>query len=146
MPYQSLNLMTRSEPSLFGTKQERLWETITPSHGEHLTLNTGGVPQRRKRIYLVADFTGRRAGEILFKPESLRGAYVRGNEAGEGATADAVGGVDGSVGVECLGFDMYNQSSTGDKTRTLKTPAGGDDLPVVCLQANGIDRAIPYQR
>lgn len=30
-----------------------------------------GVPQRRKRIYLVADFGGRRAREILFKQESL---------------------------------------------------------------------------
>lgn len=32
-----------------------------------------GVPQRRKRIYLVADFRGKRAAEILFKPESLLG-------------------------------------------------------------------------
>ena len=31
-----------------------------------------GVPQRRKRIYLVADFASERAGEILFEPESLR--------------------------------------------------------------------------
>ncbi|MCM1226370.1 MAG: DNA cytosine methyltransferase [Clostridium sp.] len=31
-----------------------------------------GVPQRRRRIFLVADFTGQSAGEILFKPESLR--------------------------------------------------------------------------
>lgn len=34
-----------------------------------------GVPQRRRRIYAVLaldDFTGRRAGEILFKPESER--------------------------------------------------------------------------
>jgi DNA (cytosine-5)-methyltransferase 1 len=189
-----------------------------------------GVPQRRKRIYLVADFTGRRAGEILFKPESLRGNMQKGNEAGQGVAADAVGGVDGSVGVECLnpwdcqskrvynpdgiyctlpamdcggannqavifsfdslssnsmkssnpfsgcraveiakcidttypdpsknqggiaivqeclGYDMYNQASTGDKTRTLKTPAGGDDLPVVCLQANGIDPAVCFDR
>ena len=61
-----------------------------------------GVPQRRKRIYLVADFTGRRAGEILFKPDSLRGYMPQGNETGQGSTADAVGSVDGSVGVECL--------------------------------------------
>nr|DAQ77407.1 MAG TPA: Cytosine specific methyltransferase [Caudoviricetes sp.] len=32
-----------------------------------------GVPQRRKRIYLVADFAGRRAPEILFKREGLSG-------------------------------------------------------------------------
>ena len=31
-----------------------------------------GVPQRRRRIYLVVDLTGQRAGEILFKSESLR--------------------------------------------------------------------------
>jgi DNA (cytosine-5)-methyltransferase 1 len=30
-----------------------------------------GVPQRRKRIFLVADFAGRSAGEILFKSEGL---------------------------------------------------------------------------
>lgn len=30
-----------------------------------------GVPQRRKRIYLVADFADRRAGRILFERESV---------------------------------------------------------------------------
>lgn len=32
-----------------------------------------GVPQRRRRIYLVADFRGQRAGEILFECEGVRG-------------------------------------------------------------------------
>lgn len=32
-----------------------------------------GVPQRRKRIFLVADFADRSAGEILFKSEGLSG-------------------------------------------------------------------------
>ena len=31
-----------------------------------------GVPQRRRRIFLVADFTGRRAAEILFERKGLR--------------------------------------------------------------------------
>lgn len=30
-----------------------------------------GVPQRRKRIFLVADFTGERAGNVLFKSEGV---------------------------------------------------------------------------
>ena len=30
-----------------------------------------GVPQRRKRIYLVGDYRTERSGEILFKPESM---------------------------------------------------------------------------
>ncbi len=32
-----------------------------------------GVPQRRKRIFLIADFAGGSAGEILFKSEGLSG-------------------------------------------------------------------------
>ena len=37
-----------------------------------------GVPQRRKRIYLVADFTGRSAGKILFESEGLSGYSAEG--------------------------------------------------------------------
>ena len=42
-----------------------------------------GVPQRRKRIYLVADFGGWTAGEILFKRKGLCGDTAQGAEAGE---------------------------------------------------------------
>jgi len=51
-----------------------------------------GVPQRRRRIFLVADFGGERAGEVLFKPESLRGDHAESGAAGEGTAADAAGG------------------------------------------------------
>ena len=39
-----------------------------------------GVPQRRKRIYLIGDFGGQRAGEILFKSESLLGYTPKSKE------------------------------------------------------------------
>ena len=61
-----------------------------------------GVPQRRARIYLVADFDSERAAEILFKSDSLRGNMQSGNAAKKEVAAGAVGGVDGSVGTECL--------------------------------------------
>lgn len=61
-----------------------------------------GVPQRRKRIYLVADFAGGRAGEILFERESLRGHPAPGGATRQGATADAAGGAGGSRGIERL--------------------------------------------
>lgn len=54
-----------------------------------------GVPQRRKRIYLVADFRGGRAGEILFERESLRGNPPQGGEAREDAAAHAEGSAGG---------------------------------------------------
>ena len=46
-----------------------------------------GVPQRRKRIFLVADFRGQSAGEILFERESVPRHSSAGREAGEGAAA-----------------------------------------------------------
>lgn len=61
-----------------------------------------GVPQRRRRIYLVADFAGGRAGKILFERESLRGHPAQGGAPGQGATADAARSAGGSRGVRCL--------------------------------------------
>ena len=59
-----------------------------------------GVPQRRKRIFLVADFAAanRCAGEILFECESVRGDSAESEGAREGAadgTAVGVGTSDG---------------------------------------------------
>ena len=53
-----------------------------------------GVPQRRKRIALVADFGGQSAPEILFERKGLSGDSEQGCEAGKG-TAE---GTEGSVG------------------------------------------------
>lgn len=61
-----------------------------------------GVPQRRKRIYLVADFGSERAGEILFKREGVRGDSSERGEAREGTADDATGGAGGSDRVKCL--------------------------------------------
>jgi DNA (cytosine-5)-methyltransferase 1 len=61
-----------------------------------------GVPQRRKRIYLVADLASERAGEILFERESLCGDPAESREARQGIAGDAQGGTGGSCGVKCL--------------------------------------------
>ena len=61
-----------------------------------------GVPQRRKRIALVADFGGLTAPEILFERKGLSGDFEPGQTTGEG-TAGGIGG--GSVetsGTNCL--------------------------------------------
>ena len=46
-----------------------------------------GVPQRRKRIYLVADFAGGSAGKILFESEACLGILRRLRQ-GQGAAGD----------------------------------------------------------
>lgn len=48
-----------------------------------------GVPQRRRRIYLVADFAGERAAEILFEREGLRGYFETGRTPWKGTASDA---------------------------------------------------------
>ena len=48
-----------------------------------------GVPQRRRRIYLVADFGGQRAEEVLFEREGVRGDIAESGETREAVTADA---------------------------------------------------------
>lgn len=55
-----------------------------------------GVPQRRKRIYLIADFGSERAGEILFEPESVCWDPAEGREARERAARYVEGCPDGS--------------------------------------------------
>jgi len=57
-----------------------------------------GVPQRRRRIFLVADFGGQCAGEILFEREGSNRNIETGREAREGLAARAESGV-GSASV-----------------------------------------------
>ena len=56
-----------------------------------------GVPQRRKRIYLVADFAGRCAGEILFERKGLFRDTAQGREAREETPGSAAQGIDPAV-------------------------------------------------
>lgn len=98
-----------------------------------------GVPQRRKRIYLVADFGGQRAGEILFKREGLRGNFAQGRETWKEATADAVGNTGGSCGT------VYALQGNGiDRADTAGCNGKGwrED---VCYTLNTVDRpAVAY--
>lgn len=48
-----------------------------------------GVPQRRRRIYLIADFRGECAGKILFEREGVRGYFETGRTPWRGIAADA---------------------------------------------------------
>ena len=74
-----------------------------------------GVPQRRKRIYLVADFTGGCAGKALFESEGLSGYSPQGFRSWQtdpGCSPD-------SSGAAGIGFDGYNAKLTDDKSATL---------------------------
>lgn len=82
-----------------------------------------GVPQRRRRIHLVADFRGASAREILFEREGLRGYFATGRTPWQGSPAYAQAGA-GADDREGEGFDGYNGDLTGDKSATLGVNCG----------------------
>lgn len=73
-----------------------------------------GVPQRRKRIYLVADFGSERAGEILFEREGVHGNPAESYEAWKDFTAHAVGSADGSCADgQAIAFHLQQDPISG---------------------------------
>ena len=75
-----------------------------------------GVPQRRRRIALVADFGGQSAPEILFVRKSVSGHTDEGKPQRKEASSDATGGIGAD---DILGVDIYNTALTGDKACPL---------------------------
>jgi len=104
-----------------------------------------GVPQRRRRIFLVADFAAydRRAGEILFEREGVSGNPQEGEEAGEGT---ARGTADCARTSSALGIAVYDMTNAdevmrevkGGKVQTLnaRMGTGGNQVPVIHAYAS----------
>ena len=79
-----------------------------------------GVPQRRKRIYLVADFAGQSAGKILFESEGLSGYTPQGFRSWQTAARDAEAR-SGETGTVCLNDQGGDRMDvTEDVTNTLR--------------------------
>lgn len=108
-----------------------------------------GVPQRRKRIYLVADFAGGSAGKILFESEGLSGYPPKGIRPWQGAAGNPAAGT-GEAGTVCLNDQGGTRLDvTEDKTCTLR--AESHHLPCVvesagfCTEHSAQSRSIGYE-
>lgn len=85
----------RGAGAIMGNGYSVAWRTLDAQHW--------GVPQRRRRIWLVADFGGERAPEILFKREGLHRSFAESRAAWE-RVAETVEGSIGSASVwDCRG-------------------------------------------
>ena len=109
-----------------------------------------GVPQRRKRIYLVADFAGGSVGKILFESEGVSGYSPQGFRSWEGAAGAAEESV-GETGSICLndqGGDRMDVSE--DVTGTLRAQDHGHPPCVMgaagfCTEHSADSRGIGYE-
>lgn len=82
-----------------------------------------GVPQRRKRIYLVADFAGGSAGKVLFESEGVSGYSASGFRAWQ-RTARCAADCTGASGGVCLNDQGGSRMDvTEEVTCTLRAEA-----------------------
>ena len=90
-----------------------------------------GVPQRRRRISVVADFGGDTAGEILFERKSVSGYLAESGAAREGLAGDAQDSASYAVRIRG-GCDGGGKGALvqEDKSGTLGT---GNDQTIFCL-------------
>lgn len=106
-----------------------------------------GVPQRRRRIYLVADFRGECAQEILFKRESLRGYFEAGRTPWQGIAADAqkisvcTDGKSPTLRAEAHGNAPY---VINKKTLVYDTRGNGDGETVPTITGDHNNRITDY--
>ena len=119
------------------------WQTAGCIMGDHFTIawrvldaQYWGVPQRRKRIYLVADFGGNTAPKILFEREGLSGNFTESREAWQRTAGDIKTGAHkaGADDVEC--YDISDRRRVADRsevspTLTTKMGTGGNNVPIV---------------
>ena len=82
-----------------------------------------GVPQRRRRIFLVADFGGQSAGKVLFESEGLFGDFTKERGSWQRTATDAQESIT-KTGTVCLNDQGGNRMDvTDDVTCTLRAQA-----------------------
>ena len=98
-----------------------------------------GVAQRRKRIYLVADLAGQRAGKVLFESEGVSGYTPQGFRSWQGAArAFEEGARTSGNGVTVLNDQGGSfMCVTEDVTSTLRARMGGH--PPVVMDAIAVE-------
>ena len=113
-----------------------------------------GVPQRRKRIYLVADFAGQSAPKVLFESEGVSGYSAAGFRAWQRAASGAEGGA-GAAGSSGGGIVLNDQGGacmdvSEDVTGTLRAQEHGHPPCVLeaagfCTEHSANARSIGYE-
>lgn len=109
-----------------------------------------GVPQRRRRIALVADFTGLTAPEILFERYGVQGDLTESGTPREKAAGDTDNGVttNDSMG-RVLAFHLTQNPISGEIAPCLSSGSANGEctcgivqpVDTICIQGNCIDRA-----
>lgn len=107
-----------------------------------------GVPQRRRRISVVADFGGDTASEIQFDGESVSGDITASGAAGEGLAEAAERGFNPAGGDCMTAWDCQSKRifDTNGKSPTLQGGVGGGvNNPAIFAAIPNNDKATRWQ-
>lgn len=105
-----------------------------------------GVAQRRKRIYLVADFGGDCAGEVLFERKGLSRDFKTGKRTEQNSTGSSTNytGTTGTREVICYSVENYGNDSRIKiredctvQSLTARMGTGGNNTPMAISVGNG---------
>jgi len=97
-----------------------------------------GVPQRRRRIYLVADFRGQCAGKVSFECESLRGHFAESGATWQATARDAESGIGAADFGECVTYALDQQGGKGGANYAENV------MPTLCSDSHGTPHAVAY--
>ena len=108
-----------------------------------------GVPQRRRRVYLVGDLAGQCAGQVLFESEGLSGYSAEGFRAWQRAARDSAAGL-GAAGGICLNDQGGGRMNISQEvTATLRAQEHGHPPCVLavgfCKEPSAQSRSIGYE-
>ena len=107
-----------------------------------------GVPQRRRRCYLVGDLTGRCAGRVLFESEGLSGYSAAGFRTWQRAARCLSAGA-GAAGGLCLNDQGGARMDISDEAASTLRAESHGHLPCVmaagfCTEHSAASRSIGY--
>ncbi len=107
-----------------------------------------GIPQRRRRIYLVGNLGGRCAGRVLFESEGLSGYSAEGFRSWKRAAGDPAAGP-GAAGGICLNDQGGSRMDVSMKaTGTLRAESHGHPPCVMaagfCTEHSAASRSVGY--
>ena len=124
-----LEEITRIKDSTVKLSRPSKWQSAGEILGDNFSLawrvldaKYFGVPQRRRRIFLVADLDGGSSGEILFEQKSLSGYTSKGNDEGKRNTGAIKEGFNKTICLNDQGgqrMDFYS-----DESGTLRASGG----------------------
>ena len=108
-----------------------------------------GVPQRRRRVYLVGDLAGQCAGQVLFESEGLSGYSAEGFRSWQRAARNSAAGL-GAAGGICLNDQGGGRMDVSQEvTATLRAQEHGHPPCVLaagfCKECSAQSRGVGFE-